>query len=235
MENPILKTNNLTKEYIMGDVKVVAINDVDLEIYPGELIVILGQSGSGKSTLMNILGGMDRATQGEVFYKERDIEKFKEGELTDYRKENVGFIFQFYNLIPTLTAIENVEIAGELVKEPLNSMEALEMVGLAERKDSFPSQLSGGEQQRVAIARAIIKNPELLFCDEPTGALDSKTGKMVLRVLQEINQKYKKTIVIITHNVQISEMATRVIKMADGKIVEDYKNESQLEVEKIEW
>jgi len=231
----LIEVKGVSKEYVMGDVIVKALGGVDLTVEEGELIVILGPSGSGKSTLMNIIGGIDTPTQGHVYFLRKDISLFNDSELTNYRKESTGFIFQFYNLIPSLTAEENVAIAGELVKTSFSPIKTLALVGLEERAKSFPSQLSGGEQQRVAIARAIVKNPVMLLCDEPTGALDSTTGKMVLKVLQDINQKWGKTVLIITHNVDIAKMAKRVIRMADGRIVEDRINPEPLPVERIAW
>lgn len=231
----LIEIKGVTKEYVMGDVKVKALDGIDLIVRKGELIVILGPSGSGKSTLMNIIGGIDTPTQGHVFFKGKDISLFNEKELTNYRKDSIGFIFQFYNLIPSLTAEENVAIAGELVEKPLSANETLALVGLKEKAASFPSQMSGGEQQRVAIARSIVKNPEMLLCDEPTGALDSTTGKKVLKVLHDINKNWDKTVIIITHNIDIAKMAKRVIRMADGKIVEDKINPEPLPVERVEW
>lgn len=230
-----LEVKDVTKQYLMGEVIVKALNKVNLTIAKGELLVVLGPSGSGKSTLMNMMGGMDVPTEGNVYFQGQDISLFKEKQMTNYRKENIGFIFQFYNLIPSLTALENVTIASQLVNNPLPAVETLSLVGLKERARSFPAQLSGGEQQRVAIARAIIKNPEMLLCDEPTGALDSTTGKKVLKVLQDINARWNKTIVIITHNADIAKMAKRVIKMADGRIVEDQVNPEPISAERIVW
>ncbi|MFZ7102362.1 MAG: ABC transporter ATP-binding protein [Peptococcaceae bacterium] len=232
---PLIEVQKLSKEYKMGEVTVKALAGVDLVINKGEFIVILGPSGSGKSTLMNIIGGMDVPTSGSVKFKGKDIAAFHEKELTVYRRDQIGFIFQFYNLIPSLTALENISIAAQLVTRPLSSLEQLELVGLEGRASSFPSQLSGGEQQRVAIARAIVKDPELLLCDEPTGALDSTTGKKVLQVLLDINQKQGKTVVIITHNGDIGKIAGRIIKMADGKISEDITNHRREEIERIGW
>lgn len=217
-------TRGLTKIYEMGEVKVHALRGIDLEFYSGELVVLLGPSGSGKSTLLNILGGLDTATEGKVSYHDRDLTKATEQELTEYRRFFVGFVFQFYNLIPSLTARENVAIVTEIARNPLNPEDALKIVGLGDRLDHFPAQLSGGEQQRVAIARAIAKNPEVLLCDEPTGALDSKTGIVVLEALERVNRELGTTTVLITHNVVIGDMADRVIKLSDGKILDIHEN-----------
>lgn len=204
----------------MGEVKVHALRGVDLEIYPRELIVMLGPSGSGKSTLLNIIGGLDTATSGKVIYRGKDITKATEQELTEYRRFHVGFVFQFYNLIPSLTARENVAVVTDIAKRPMKPEDALAIVGLGERLDHFPSQLSGGEQQRVAIARAISKNPEVLLCDEPTGALDSATGIVVLEALDRVNRELGTTTVVITHNVDIAGMADRVVHLSNGLISE---------------
>lgn len=231
----ILKVKNLSKEYQMGEVTVNALNSINISFDEGEFVVVLGHSGSGKSTLLNILGGMDIPTKGEVLYNDKDLSKMNEKELTEYRRENVGFVFQFYNLMSYLTAKENVELATEISVNPLNIDEVLEDVGLADRVNHFPSQMSGGEQQRVSIARAVAKNSDILLCDEPTGALDFKTGIEVLKVLKDVHLKYKKTIIIITHNVSIADMADRVIKLSSGKIIDDYKNENPIDVDRIEW
>lgn len=235
MRNTIVKAENLSKLYQMGEVEVAAIKKVNLEIYKGEFIVILGPSGSGKSTLLNILGGMDSPTEGSVFMNNENIVFFNDKKLTGYRRDKIGFVFQFYNLMGTLTARENVELATEICKDPLDVDAVLDTVGLGDRKDHFPSQLSGGEQQRVAIARAVAKNADLLLCDEPTGALDFKTGIKILALLKEINQKYKKTVVIITHNLPIGAMADRIIKMRSGKIIDIITNEEPIDPERIEW
>ncbi len=233
--NVLMKVENVSKLYQMGEVTVAAAKDVSLELYQGEFVVILGPSGSGKSTLLNILGGMDLPTEGKVFMENEDITEYNDRKLTAYRREKIGFVFQFYNLMANLTARENVELATEICKNALDIDEILEAVGLEERKEHFPAQMSGGEQQRVAIARAVAKNPALLLCDEPTGALDFKTGIKILTLLREINQKYNKTIVIITHNVPIGEMADRVIKMRSGEIIETKVNDNPIHPEGIEW
>ncbi len=231
----MIKVVGLTKEYLMGEVKVEALRDVSFEIEAGKFVVILGPSGSGKSTLLNIIGGMDQATSGSVFYREKNISQMSEKEMTLYRRTALGFVFQFYNLMGNLTARENVELATEVVQSSLPVEEILEEVGLLERADHFPSQMSGGEQQRVAIARAVCKNPDLLLCDEPTGALDSKTGVQILKLLKSINEKYKKTVMVITHNAAIGEMADCVIQMRSGEVVGYYQNELPLSPEKVNW
>lgn len=234
-KNLLMKVDNVSKRYQMGEVTVTAAKEIFLELYEGEFVVILGPSGSGKSTLLNILGGMDLPTDGKVFMEGEDITNYNDRKLTAYRREKIGFVFQFYNLMANLTARENVELATEICKNALNIDAVLDAVGLEDRKEHFPAQMSGGEQQRVAIARAVAKNPALLLCDEPTGALDFQTGIKILSLLREINQKFNKTIVIITHNVPIGEMADRVIKMRSGEIVETKVNESPIHPEGIEW
>lgn len=234
-EDILMKTEDVSKIYHMGEVVVDAIKNINVEIKKGEFVVILGPSGSGKSTLLNIMGGMDSPSTGNVFMDGENIIAYKEKKLTYYRRDKVGFVFQFYNLMGTLTAKENVELATEICKDALDVDEVLETVGLGERKDHFPSQLSGGEQQRVAIARAVAKNADLLLCDEPTGALDFETGVKILKLLKEINRKYNKTVVIITHNVPIGNMADRVIKMRSGMIIETNINDNPIEPERIEW
>lgn len=231
----LMKVESLSKNYQMGEVTVKALRGVNFEIYEGEFVVILGPSGSGKSTLLNIVGGMDNPTEGKVFIQGEEVTNYNEKELTLYRRNKVGFVFQFYNLMANLTARENVELATELCKAPLDIDEVIENVGLSDRSGHFPSQMSGGEQQRVAIARAVAKNPLLLLCDEPTGALDFKTGISILSLLNKINKEYGKTVVIITHNSPIAEMADRVIKMRSGKIIENKINQNPLEPERIEW
>lgn len=231
----IIAAKNLSKTYLMGEVSVNALDQVSFEIKEGEFVVILGPSGSGKSTLLNILGGMDQATSGEVYYRDQDISQMNEKAMTKYRRNSVGFVFQFYNLMGNLTAKENIELATEILDEHLSVSEVLFDVGLTERADHFPAQMSGGEQQRVAIARAVCKNPDLLLCDEPTGALDFKTGVQILKLLTEINQKYKKTVIVITHNASIAEIAHRVIKMRSGEIIENYCNEAPSDPEKVAW
>lgn len=223
-EDTVFKISGLTKVYQMGEVKVHALRGVDMEIYSRELIVMLGPSGSGKSTLLNIIGGLDTATSGQVIYRGKNITKATEQELTEYRRFHVGFVFQFYNLIPSLTARENVAVVTDIAKRPMKPEDALAIVGLSERLDHFPSQLSGGEQQRVAIARAISKKPEVLLCDEPTGALDSATGIVVLDALERVNRELGTTTVVITHNVDIAGMADRVVHLSNGLISEITKN-----------
>lgn len=236
MEKKVLmKVDNVSKDYRMGEVSVNALQDASFEIYEGEFIVILGPSGSGKSTLLNILGGMDLPTAGKVIVRGEEITNYNDRKLTAYRRDKVGFVFQFYNLMANLTAKENVELATEMCRDALDIDKVMEEVGLAERKDHFPSQMSGGEQQRVAIARAVAKNPLMLLCDEPTGALDYKTGLLILSLLHKINRQFKKTVVIITHNMAIGDMADRVIKMRSGRIVEIKENDIPIPPERIEW
>jgi putative ABC transport system ATP-binding protein len=234
-ENIVFKISGLTKVYQMGEVKVHALRGVDLEVYSSELIVMLGPSGSGKSTLLNIIGGLDTATDGRVIYRGKDITNATEQELTEYRRFHVGFVFQFYNLIPSLTARENVAVVTDIAKRPIKPEGALAIVGLSERLDHFPSQLSGGEQQRVAIARAISKNPEILLCDEPTGALDSTTGIVVLEALERANRELGTTTVIITHNVDIAGMADRVVHLSNGLISEIVRNTVKKSPAEIKW
>jgi putative ABC transport system ATP-binding protein len=231
----VFKVKGLTKVYRMGEVSVHALRGVDLELYSGELVVLLGPSGSGKSTLLNILGGLDTATDGYVSYREKELTKASEKELTEYRRYHIGFVFQFYNLIPSLTARENVAVVTEISKSPMKPEEALSLVGLGERLDHFPSQLSGGEQQRVAIARAISKNPEVLLCDEPTGALDFSTGIIVLEALARINYELGTTTAIITHNVDIAGMADRVIHLSNGHISEITINATKKSAAELHW
>ena len=231
----IFKAEGLTKIYCMGEVEVHALRGIDLLLYAGELVVLLGPSGSGKSTLLNILGGLDVPTAGHVWYHGADLTSASDAELTAFRREHVGFVFQFYNLIPSLTARENVAIVTEIAPQPLAPAEALAMVGLTERLDHFPAQLSGGEQQRVAIARAIAKRPMVMLCDEPTGALDSSTGIRVLDALEQVNNTMGTTTVIITHNVDIARMAHRVLYMADGRIVREQVNEQRIAARELHW
>ncbi len=230
-----IEFKNVVKEYKMGEITIKALDDTNFEIEKGELVVIVGPSGAGKTTTLNILGGMDNATSGQIIVDGKNIEKLKNKELIKYRREDVGFVFQFYNLVQNLTAKENVELATEICKNSLNPEEVIEKVGLADRKDNFPSQLSGGEQQRVAIARAIAKNPKLLLCDEPTGALDYKTGKQILKLLQDTAKKEKMTVLIITHNGAIAPMADKVIHFKNGTVQKVEKNENPMKVEQIEW
>ncbi len=229
------KTTGLTKTYGSGASAVHALRGVDLEIPKGELVVLLGASGSGKSTLLNILGGLDHASEGKVEFFDETLTDMDDGELTSYRRHHVGFVFQFYNLMPSLTAEENVELVTEIADNPYDPAEALELVGLKARTHHFPAQLSGGEQQRVAIARAIAKKPTVLFCDEPTGALDSETGRSVLRVLQDVNEKLGTTVMIVTHAAATAEMADRIIRFSDGGIREVEVNEHKLAAEEIIW
>lgn len=231
----VFKTRGLSKVYEMGEVKVHALRGVDLDLYKGELVVLLGASGSGKSTLVNILGGLDTASDGSVLYQGNDLTRASDRELTAYRRHYVGFVFQFYNLIPSLTAAENVAIVTEIAQNPITPQEALELVGLGDRADSFPSQLSGGQQQRVAIARAIAKQPAVLLCDEPTGALDSETGIIVLEALRRVNRELGTTTVIITHNVVQGEMADRIIELKDGRITDIHRNEHKKEPHELTW
>jgi putative ABC transport system ATP-binding protein len=219
----------------MGDVDVQALRSVDVELRSGELLVLLGASGSGKSTFLNILGGLDTPTSGSVRFLDHDLTSASDSELTRYRREHVGFVFQFYNLIPSLTALENVALVTEISEHPMKPADALALVGLSERANHFPAQLSGGEQQRVAIARAIAKRPDVLLCDEPTGALDHETGKLVLNAIQKVNEELGTTTVLITHNAVIAAMATRVVRLASGRIVEDVVNERRLPPSELVW
>ncbi len=231
----LMKINGLSKNYQMGDVQVSALEEISFELYEGEFVVILGPSGSGKSTLLNIMGGMDLPSSGTIQIGGEDITLYNDKKRTAFRRDRVGFVFQFYNLMANLTAEENVELATEICKAPMNINEVMDAVGLLDRKHHFPSQMSGGEQQRVAIARAVAKNPILLLCDEPTGALDYKTGMLILSLLHKINKEYGKTVVVITHNAAIGDMADRVIKMRSGTIVELKVNVDPLLPERIEW
>ena len=230
-----IEFKNVVKEYKMGEIIIKALDNTNFKIEKGELVVIVGPSGAGKTTTLNILGGMDNATSGEIIVDGKNIEKLKNRELIKYRREDVGFVFQFYNLVQNLTAKENVELATEICKNSLDPEEVIEKVGLADRKDNFPSQLSGGEQQRVAIARAIAKNPKLLLCDEPTGALDYKTGKQILKLLQDTARKENMTVLIITHNGAIAPMADKVIHFKNGTVQKVEINEKPMKVEDIEW
>ena len=231
----IFRAEGLTKVYRMGEVEVHALRGVDLVLYAGEFVVLLGPSGSGKSTLLNILGGLDVPTAGHVWYHGEDLTRANDAQLTAFRREHVGFVFQFYNLIPSLTAQENVAIVTEIAPNPMLPGEALAMVGLKERLDHFPAQLSGGEQQRVAIARAIAKRPVVMLCDEPTGALDSATGVHVLEALERVNLDMGTTTVVITHNVDIARMAHRVLYMADGRIGREHVNADRLQARDLHW
>ena len=230
-----IEFKNVCKEYKMGEITIKALDSTNFQIEKGELVVIVGPSGAGKTTTLNILGGMDTATSGAVIVDGKNITKLKNKELIKYRREDIGFVFQFYNLVQNLTAVENVELATQICKDSLNPEDVIEKVGLAHRKKNFPSQLSGGEQQRVAIARAIAKNPKLLLCDEPTGALDYKTGKQILKLLQDTARKEKMTVLIITHNAAIAPMADKVIRFKNGTAESVEINENPLPVEDIEW
>lgn len=229
------RTTGLTKVYGTGRSAVHALRGVDLEIPAGEIVVLLGPSGSGKSTLLNIIGGLDRGTEGQVHFGDQCLSDMNDKALTRYRRDHVGFVFQFYNLMPSLTARENVELVTEIATNPMDPDAALALVGLRERVDHFPAQMSGGEQQRVAIARAIAKQPDVLFCDEPTGALDSQTGRAVLEVLRDVNETLKSTVVMVTHNANTAAMADRVIHFADGDIREVVVNDTKLSPQDIEW
>ena len=231
----LFHASHITKTYRMGEVEVHALRDVSLDLYEGEFVVMLGPSGSGKSTLLNILGGLDVPTSGEVYFRHQNLSQGGDRRLTRFRRESIGFIFQFYNLIPSLTARENVALVTDIAPHPMPPETALELVGLGDRLDHFPSQLSGGQQQRVAIARAIAKRPEVLFCDEPTGALDFSTGKLVLEVLARVNQDLGATVVIITHNAGIGAMGDRVITMRDGKIHTIEHNPHRASPDDLEW
>ena len=231
----VFETHDITKIYHMGEVSVHALRGIDVQLFEGEFVVLLGRSGSGKSTLLNILGGLDVPTSGEVVYRGRHMAEFNENELTRYRREHVGFVFQFYNLIPSLTARENVALVTEIARDPMEPEDALALVDLEKRLDHFPSQMSGGEQQRVAIARAIAKRPDVLLCDEPTGALDLNTGVKVLEALQSVNRELGTTTAVITHNAVISDMAHRVISLSDGQIESAVRNESRRAASELEW
>lgn len=231
----VLSARQLTKVYRMGEVDVHALRGVDFDLHPGELVVLLGASGSGKSTLLNILGGLDTPTSGDVLYRGGNLTHANEAQLTRYRREHVGFVFQFYNLIPSLTARENVALVTDIVDDPMDPGEALELVGLSGRMDHFPAQLSGGEQQRVAIARAVAKKPHILLCDEPTGALDFRTGVRVLEVIRRVNQELGTTTCVITHNAPVGEMADRVLTLADGRIANERKNPTPKNPAELSW
>ena len=231
----VFRTQDLTKIYDTGELKVRALDGVDLELYSGELAVLLGPSGSGKSTLLNILGGLDHATSGQVWFRELELSSLNDRDLTRYRRDHVGFVFQFYNLVASLTARENVQLVTDVAPNPMPAAEALAQVGLEHRLDHFPAEMSGGEQQRVAIARAIAKRPEVLLCDEPTGALDSKTGIKVLQALERVNRDLGTATAIITHNAAIGEMADRVIHLSDGRIAETRNNSERARPESLSW
>jgi putative ABC transport system ATP-binding protein len=231
----VFLARGLRKVYEMGEVSVEALRGVDFDLFPREFVVLLGPSGSGKSTLLNILGGLDVPTSGQVIYRERDLTRATESALTDYRRTHVGFVFQFYNLIPSLTARENVALVTEIVERPMTPEEALGLVGLEQRLDHFPAQLSGGEQQRVAIARAIAKRPDVLLCDEPTGALDITTGIVVLEALDRVNRELGTATVVITHNAAIAGMADRVVRLADGQVASVERNTHKTPVQELQW
>lgn len=235
IRKPIFRMDTITKTYPMGEVTVQALRGINLELYPGEFVVLLGPSGSGKSTLLNILGGLDVPTSGEIQYRNSCLTHYSEVQLTQYRRFHVGFVFQFYNLIPSLTARENVALVTDILEDSMTPEAALERVNLSDRADHFPSQLSGGEQQRVAIARAIAKRPEILLCDEPTGALDVSTGITVLKAIQRVNRELGSTTVIITHNAAIAAMADRVIHLHNGEIASVKVNSHKVEAEELEW
>jgi putative ABC transport system ATP-binding protein len=232
---PVLSAKQITKVYRMGEVDVHALRGVDFALFPGELVCLLGASGSGKSTLLNILGGLDTPTRGDVLYRGGNLTHANETELTRYRREHVGFVFQFYNLIPSLTARENVALVTDIVDAPMDPREALDLVGLTERMDHFPAQLSGGEQQRVAIARAVAQKPNIRLCDEPTGALDFRTGVRVLEVIRRVNQELGTTTAVITHNPPVGEMADRVLTMADGRIATEKRNDKPKDPTELSW
>lgn len=230
-----IELNEVSKKYKSGQSEILANDKISFDLDAGKLLIIVGASGAGKTTLLNIIGGMEQATSGDILIDGKNLSKLSEKELTEYRRNDVGFVFQFYNLIPNLTALENVELASEISENSLNAEEVLDEVGLSKRHDNFPSQLSGGEQQRVAIARALAKNPKILLCDEPTGALDYKTGKNILKLLQDTSRNLGATVIIITHNSLIKPMADAVIELRDGKIVENYDNANPVLVEDLEW
>lgn len=230
-----VRMSDVTKVYKMGEVEIHAVDGVDFSIKKGEFVIVVGPSGAGKTTVLNILGGMDTVTRGEVFVDGENIAQYSPRRLTGYRRDDIGFVFQFYNLVPNLTAKENVELALQICKNPLDAKTVLEEAGLGARLDNFPAQLSGGEQQRVSIARALAKNPKLLLCDEPTGALDYQTGKAILKLLQDMCREKGMTVIVITHNSALAPMADRVIRIKNGKVSQMYKNETPLPVEEIEW
>ncbi|EQB87343.1 putative ABC transport system ATP-binding protein [Clostridium punense] len=233
--NNYIEVKNIKKHYQMGEVKIKALDGVDFSIKKGEFVVVAGPSGAGKSTVLNILGGMDNLSSGEITVDGKDISRYNLKQLTTYRRQDIGFVFQFYNLVQNLTAIENIELATQISENPLDPEKVLEQVGLKERRNNFPAQLSGGEQQRVAIARALAKNPKLLLCDEPTGALDYNTGKAILKLLQDTCREMRMTVIVITHNLAITPMADKVIKVKNGKVHSIDINENPVPVERIEW
>jgi len=231
----VFQVRDVAKVYHTGDVDVHALRGVGLDLYQGELAVLLGASGSGKSTLLNIVGGIDRPTSGQVWFHNREVTAMNDRDLTLFRRNHMGFVFQFYNLIPSLTALENVALVTEIATDPMLPGEALELVGLGNRMEHFPAQLSGGEQQRVAIARAIAKRPDVLLCDEPTGALDSKTGTVVMGAIEKVNAELGTTTAVITHNASIAQMADRIVKFADGAIIENIENRRKIRARELEW
>ena len=235
MSNVVLQAEEVEKSYFLGGKELAVLQGVSLELQAGEFVALQGASGSGKSTLLNLIGGIDRSSTGKILFRDHDITDYSERQLTEYRRERIGFVFQFYNLVPTLTATENVIVATEIAKDPMLAGEALNLVHMGHRLDHFPSQLSGGEQQRVAIARAVAKNPDLLLCDEPTGALDLETGQLVLRALVDLNQRLQTTVIIITHNVAIAGIANRLIRLGSGTIAEDRENASPISPEEVTW
>jgi putative ABC transport system ATP-binding protein len=226
---------DVTKIYKMGEIEIAAADGINFEVEQGEFVVIVGPSGAGKTTVLNMLGGMDNCSGGTIMLDGNRISDYTEKQLTEYRRYDVGFVFQFYNLVQNLTALENVELASQICKDPLDAVEVLKEVGLEKRMDNFPAQLSGGEQQRVAIARALAKNPKLLLCDEPTGALDYKTGKTILQLLQDTCKKMKKTVIVITHNQAFTAMADRIIRINSGKVIDMVRNENPVSAERVEW
>lgn len=230
-----IEFNNVKKEYQMGEVKIEALSGVNFSIDKGEFVIVAGASGAGKSTILNILGGMDKASSGQVLVDKKEVSSFSDKELITYRRHDIGFVFQFYNLVQNLTAIENLELATQICKDPLDTGEILKAVGLSDRKNNFPAQLSGGEQQRVAIARALAKNPKLLLCDEPTGALDYNTGKAILKLLQDTCRSMGMTVIVITHNLAIAPMGDKIIRVRNGKVESQTINENPTPVERIEW
>ena len=234
-EKDFVKLKNVTKIYQMGEVQIRAVDGIDFSIDKGEFVVVVGPSGAGKTTVLNILGGMDKASGGEVLVDGKDIAGYSQKQLTGYRRNDIGFVFQFYNLVPNLTALENVELALQISRNPLDAKTVMQEVGLGDRLNNFPAQLSGGEQQRVSIARALAKNPKLLLCDEPTGALDYQTGKDILKLLQDMCRERGMTVIVITHNSALTPMADRVIRIKNGKVSEMHRNEHPVSVETIEW
>ena len=234
-EKDFVKLKNVTKIYQMGEVQIRAVDGIDFSIDKGEFVVVVGPSGAGKTTVLNILGGMDKASGGEVLVDGKDIAGYSQKQLTGYRRNDIGFVFQFYNLVPNLTALENVELALQISRNPLDAKTVMQEVGLGDRLNNFPAQLSGGEQQRVSIARALAKNPKLLLSDEPTGALDYQTGKAILKLLQDMCRERGMTVIVITHNSALTPMADRVIRIKNGKVSEMHRNEHPVSVETIEW